>query len=209
MVQADPGSISCAMPVTPMDGASGPPMHALSLESVLFPEPASQLPEASGGTPPTNRSARPLDMVQLLDGDFVNTTCGASLGAMETGVIPHSPDNFVRLMSKPLQSRPLASPPPIHRQHQHRVYSTSEMPRRSSHLAKKAKSHVPDVAGAQNLLMHKLGLALGPHVESEDFDRYVQAFKNGLSAEQVNLIRELFKEQADGPVDHPSPKRWR
>jgi hypothetical protein len=83
------------------------------------------------------------------------------------------------------------------------------MPRRSRHLAKKAKSHVPDVAGAQNLLMHKLGLALGPHVESEDFDRYVQAFKNGLSAEQVNLIRELFKEQADGLVDHPSPKRWR
>jgi hypothetical protein len=112
MAQADPGSISCAMPVTPMDGASGPPVHALSLESILFPEPASQLPEASGGTLPTNRSARPLDMVQLLDGDFANTTCGASLGAMETGVIPHSPDNFVRLMSKPLQSRPLASPPP-------------------------------------------------------------------------------------------------
>jgi hypothetical protein len=75
------------------------------------------------------------------------------------------------------------------------------MPRRSSRLCTKARSRVPAIAAAQNLLMHKLGLALGPHVESVDFDYYLQEFKDDLSKEQVRLIRKLFKEQASGPTD--------
>jgi hypothetical protein len=59
---------------------------------------------------------------------------------------------------------------------------------------------VPAVAAAQNVLMRKLGLVTGEHVESEDFDRYLNMFKGGLTEEQVNLIRELFKEHTTDPV---------
>jgi hypothetical protein len=53
---------------------------------------------------------------------------------------------------------------------------------------------VPAVVAVQNVLMRKLGLVTGEHVESEDFDRYLKTFKDGMTEEQVNLIRELFKE---------------
>jgi hypothetical protein len=48
--------------------------------------------------------------------------------------------------------------------------------------------------------MRKLGLVTGEHVESEDFDRYLKTFKDGMTEEQVNLIRELFKEHTMDPM---------
>jgi hypothetical protein len=70
------------------------------------------------------------------------------------------------------------------------------VPRRSARLAKKACSHVPAVAASQNVLMWKLGLATSVHVETEDFERYVALFKDGLSKEQVELNKELFLARA-------------
>jgi hypothetical protein len=111
---ADLGSNACTVPKMMSDCASRPPVHAPSLVTVLFPESTSQPLEASGGTPIATRSTQSLDMKQPLEGDFINTTRWASPGSVETGVIPICPDNFVQLMSKPLQPRPLASPPIHH-----------------------------------------------------------------------------------------------
>jgi hypothetical protein len=52
------------------------------------------------------------------------------------------------------------------------------------------------VATAQNILMRKLGLATGVHMEPDDFDKYLKAFEGGLTKEHVTLIIELFKEHA-------------
>jgi hypothetical protein len=40
--------------------------------------------------------------------------------------------------------------------------------------------------------MQKLRLATTTHVESKDFEKYLALFKDGLSEEQVELIKELF-----------------
>jgi hypothetical protein len=56
------------------------------------------------------------------------------------------------------------------------------------------------VAVRQNLLMRKLGLATGVHIESDDFNSHISAFKEGLTEEHVDLIRELFKDRATNYV---------
>jgi hypothetical protein len=53
--------------------------------------------------------------------------------------------------------------------------------------------------------MCKLGLALGPQVESEDVDRYLQAFKDGLLTEQVSSLKNM---QVVWQT-HLSLRRWR
>jgi hypothetical protein len=68
------------------------------------------------------------------------------------------------------------------------------MPRRSSRLAKKALQHTPVVAIVQNVLMHKMGVSTGQQLESADFDKYLKLFEEGLSLEQVKMIRELFSD---------------
>jgi hypothetical protein len=40
--------------------------------------------------------------------------------------------------------------------------------------------------------MRKLGLATGAHVDTTDYDRYLQLFSNGLSEEQTRHIDDLF-----------------
>jgi hypothetical protein len=120
--------------------ASGPSVDVPSLEVVHFPDFVSQHLEAGDDTPVAQ-------VVLGTEGDFVNTSWGASPGSMETRVIHNSPDDFVQLMAKPLQSVALTSPL-VHCHRPCRVYSTSEVPRHCSHLAKKARSHVPVVAAA-------------------------------------------------------------
>jgi hypothetical protein len=44
----------------------------------------------------------------------------------------------------------------------------------------------------QNVLMRKLGVARGPHVEATNFDHYLRLFKEGLTEEQVQMARDLF-----------------
>jgi hypothetical protein len=57
------------------------------------------------------------------------------------------------------------------------------MPRRSSRLAKKACHRTPAVAQAQNVLMRKLGFAQAPHLETDDFEKYLRLSNEGLTEE--------------------------
>jgi hypothetical protein len=45
---------------------------------------------------------------------------------------------------------------------------------------------------------------MGEHIESEDFDHYLKAVKEGLKDEDVILIRELFAECASDPAGSPN-----
>jgi hypothetical protein len=69
------------------------------------------------------------------------------------------------------------------------------VPRCSARVAKIAHSRTPAVAAAQNVLMKKLGISSEPQLDAADFERYISIFENGLTDEQIMLIRELF--QAD------------
>jgi hypothetical protein len=40
--------------------------------------------------------------------------------------------------------------------------------------------------------MRKLGLVQAPHLEIEDFEKYLRLFNEALTKEQVGLVRELF-----------------
>jgi hypothetical protein len=64
--------------------------------------------------------------------------------------------------------------------------------RRSVRLTKKAASRLSAVVVAQYILMRKLGIASSSSIQTEDFNCCVQAFAEGLSIEQENLIDELF-----------------
>jgi hypothetical protein len=55
------------------------------------------------------------------------------------------------------------------------------VPRRSSRLAKKSRSRPPAVTAAQNILMRRLSLSTMDHVESSDYGRYLDLFKDGLT----------------------------
>jgi hypothetical protein len=66
-------------------------------------------------------------------------------------------------------------------------------PRRSARLAKKACGRTPAVVAAQNILLRKLGIAQEHHLESSHFEAYLSLFKEGLSEEQVHMIKELFQ----------------
>jgi hypothetical protein len=71
----------------------------------------------------------------------------------------------------------------------------------------RARNRPPAVAAAQNVLMQKLGLASSAHIETADYDRYLELFDQGLSEEQARRINELFMagsiatEFATKPVD--------
>jgi hypothetical protein len=51
------------------------------------------------------------------------------------------------------------------------------------------------VVAAQNILMKKLGLTSGPGITMDDFENYIHVFKEDISAEQAELISELFMQQ--------------
>jgi hypothetical protein len=74
-------------------------------------------------------------------------------------------------------------------------------PRRSVRLAKKAGKRPPTVEATQNLLMRKLGLTQGAEVESEDYNRYIKLFCDGLSQQQVKWIGELFMQSVPDQED--------
>jgi hypothetical protein len=51
----------------------------------------------------------------------------------------------------------------------------------------------PAVIVAQNVLMHKVGIIQGQHLESKDFEAYLSLFKHGLTEAQVQMIKVLFQ----------------
>jgi hypothetical protein len=68
-------------------------------------------------------------------------------------------------------------------------------------LAKKASHRVPTVAVAQNILMKRLGLVAEQHVESDDFNTYINLFRDGLSEEQARIIDDLFMDKPPVPTE--------
>jgi hypothetical protein len=51
---------------------------------------------------------------------------------------------------------------------------------------------MPTVAAAQNVLMRKLGVTDDGELQSSDFEKYLQMFREGLTEQQIKLILELF-----------------
>jgi hypothetical protein len=45
----------------------------------------------------------------------------------------------------------------------------------------------------QNVLMRKLGVTGEGEMQSSDFEKYLQMFREGLTERQIELILELFK----------------
>jgi hypothetical protein len=74
-------------------------------------------------------------------------------------------------------------------------------PRRSARLVKKTGRRVPAVAAAQNVLMKRLGMVAGEHVESEEFSRYNNLFCDGLSEDQAPMIDELVMDKPPAPLE--------
>jgi hypothetical protein len=75
---------------------------------------------------------------------------------MLEGVIPLSPTSFVRVLSKPVASQNLATPPPCHRSKASVMTSLSW---RNTQLMKKTFHCTPAVGVAHNVLLKKLGLS--------------------------------------------------
>jgi hypothetical protein len=57
---------------------------------------------------------------------------------------------------------------------------------------KKAHNKALAVATTHNMLMWKLGLASSSHIETDDYERYLQLFDQGLSEDQARCIDDLF-----------------
>jgi hypothetical protein len=104
---------------------------------------------------------------------------GSSSEGMLDGVILSKAK--AALTSKPRKRHTKTPPPPV--------------PRRSSHLARKACGCTPAVPVAQNILMKKLNIPVAQQLEAVDFEQYLRTFKDGLSVEQVKMIQYLFGEQ--------------
>jgi hypothetical protein len=76
-------------------------------------------------------------------------------------------------------------------------------PHRIARLAKKSHQRLPTIIVVQNVLMKKLGIAFKPHVESTDFEWYINLFRQGLSMDQAKQMSELPK----GVVDPDNVER--
>jgi hypothetical protein len=59
-------------------------------------------------------------------------------------------------------------------------------------LAKKVMHMTPVITTTQNMLIKKMGCSSPIELKTEDFERYIQVFEEGLSEEQARLIDELF-----------------
>jgi hypothetical protein len=116
---------------------------------------------------------------------------------MQAGRLPSSPNALCAAISKPLPAA-VGAFQPLRRW----VRQTSiAPPRRSVRLAKKAGRRVPTVAAAQNVLMKRLGLVAEQHVESDDFNTYINLFRDGLSEEQARIIDDLFMDKPPAPTE--------
>jgi hypothetical protein len=110
---------------------------------------------------------------------------------MTTHVVPASSSEFFQAITMPATHPVLFSTSP-RRKPKSKQRDVSSVSRCSARLAKKACNHVLVVAVAQNVLMRKLGIAKDQHVESDNFEAYLKLFMDGLSKEQVWMIKELF-----------------
>jgi hypothetical protein len=109
---------------------------------------------------------------------------------MQDGVIPTSRTSFACQVTRPLQDPVLPSTPGHHGSRLN--VAPPSAPRRSTWLAKKARSRAPALVAAHNVVMKKLCISTEPSLEMVDFERYINLFNDGLTEAQVKLIKELF-----------------
>jgi hypothetical protein len=112
--------------------------------------------------------------------------CCSVFHQMKDRPIVSLPSDFLQQVMRTFSSTPLLSTPSRHKRH--RAPPSGIAPRRSDRLAEKARNRPPAVAAAQNVLMQKLGLASSAHIETADYDRYLELFDQGLSEEQARRI---------------------
>jgi hypothetical protein len=122
---------------------------------------------------------------------FVTTTRSEPPARDRVETHPVDMASFTELVAKPLEAPALQSPP--------RRCCTKPppvlAPRHSSRLAKKAINRMPAVADMKNILIWKLGLAIGPQVDTTEFEKYLKIFQEGLFKEQAKMIGNLFAAQ--------------
>jgi hypothetical protein len=122
---AGPSNLQFGKPSAPsrvsFGSPAGPADAGVSSESPV--QPPATMPPPNEGAP------------------LVNTSRGSAPDGMQQRVIPSSPSSFVAKMSKPLPHTVL-SPVPCARRHAGACPAPA-VPRRSSHLAKKARGRTP------------------------------------------------------------------
>jgi hypothetical protein len=173
-----PGCMSYSGP-SRSPSVHNPTMEFMQVEisttaSAERPSPSSSARQAQMPWP------QPASMPRVPDSQFVNSTRGASPSSMVDGAIPGSSTSFVHMISSPMPpTSQMLQPPP--RRHRRRRSPPASLPWRGRRLAAKARSGLPTVTATQNLLMRKLGVATDTHIESADFERYIDLFLDGLS----------------------------
>jgi hypothetical protein len=105
----------------------------------------------------------------------VNTSHGADLDGLQEGFIPSSPASFVNKISKPTRHT-VAHSPSVKRA---RPRPIATMSQRSSSYVKKARSHTPAVAAAQNVVMKKLGISQVAQLQMADLYPVLQGRAHG------------------------------
>jgi hypothetical protein len=91
---------------------------------------------------------------------------GISRGSSSEGMLDGVILSKAKAAFSPRKRHTKTPPPPV--------------PRRSSHLARKACGCTPAVPVAQNILMKKLGIPVAQQLEAVDFEQYLRTFKGGL-----------------------------
>lgn len=110
---------------------------------------------------------------------------------MVDGFIPSFPPGFCETLKAPLPPAICSEP----RRRQARVTIPPRPPRRSTRLAKKARSCTLALLVVQNVLLKKLNITKDAPPEAADIQAYINKFNQGLTVDEAQLIEELF-------VDH-------
>jgi hypothetical protein len=95
--------------------------------------------------------------------------------------------SFAQLVMLPLDKSELASP--LH--HRRTKPPLVLAPWYSIRLPKKSCNRTSAIVVAQNVLIHKLGLATGLEMDTTAFEKYIMLFWEGLSEEQARRVVEL------------------
>jgi hypothetical protein len=192
-------------PVQPMEKASIAcfdtcPCNTLDVSGPL-PIPLAMSPDAGLARPnlevvhfPTGSAlvtdSAPQSRAAVVDDGFVTMSQGSTPDHIPVGHIPSSPSVFLQQLSRPSAPTPLLSSLTHHKSC--KALATGTVPRQSSRLVKKAQNRAPVMAATQNVLMRKLDLASSTHIETDDFNRYLQLFNQGLSEDQDWHKEDLF-----------------
>jgi hypothetical protein len=155
------------------------------------PEPKSALNNAGH----CSRNHNP-DVDPSTSGMFVMM----SRGEPQSSTLPDAmdPTAFAQLVAMSLGKAELASTPRRRRTKP----PSSSAPWRNVRLAKKACNRTPAIVAAQNMLIHKLGLASGLQMDTTNFEKYIALFQGGLSEKRAKMVAELIASRLPEPEVH-------